>query len=289
MLHDKTKRMFKGLWYRNVVAFGVGGLVFAACLSCFGLNQQASKITQSDKKTNTELTFQVTASRSLVTLPPKPPYSCTSDSESTESEVRLYAKATSPHKGDINFTWQVPVGRLTAKNREATWDLSGVDEGTYTATVEASDRHKHTASGSITITVVICPSFLPDPPPCAFISVSCPSTAESKGSVTFEATVTGWIPKTPTFKWSLSAGKIISGQRTPKITVDVSSLSHKSVTATVTVGGMNLNCPKVASCTVLEIAETDVARRQAGYSVGLSGCQSSILLPSGSYIQAKRP
>jgi PKD domain-containing protein len=276
--------MFKRLWYRKVVTFGIVGLIFAVCLSCFGLNQQASKRARADEK----ITIEVTASRSLVKLRPNPPFA-PDNCEPTESQVRLYANTTSPFKGDMNFTWQVPVGRLIAKNREATWDLSDVKEGTYTATVEASNKHKHTASASITVAVVMCPSFLPDPPPCATISVSCPSTAESKGSVTFEATVSGGPEITPTFEWSLSAGKIISGQGTPKITVDVSSLGHKSVTATVTVGGEDPNCNNVASCTVLEIGETDVTRRQDGYSVGLSGCQSSILLPSGSYIHAKRP
>jgi hypothetical protein len=189
----------------------------------------------------------------------------------------------------MNFKWQVPVGRLIGKTREVTWDLSGVEAGTYTATVEASDKYKHTASGSIEVTVVICPGFLPDPPPCATISVSCPSTAESKGAVTFEATVSGGPDITPTFEWSLSAGKIINGQGTSKVTVDVSNLSHTSVTGTVRVGGFDPNCSNVASCSVLEIGETAVARRQDDYSVELSGCQSSILLPSGSYIQAKRP
>jgi hypothetical protein len=280
--------MFKELWYRNVLGFGVAGLIFAACLSCFGLNQQASKRVRADKKTNTQITIQVKASRSLVKLPPKRPYVSTSDCESTDNEVTLYANATSPHKGEMNFSWQVPVGRLIAKNRDAIWDLSGVDEGTYTATVEASDRHKHTASGSITVTVVICPGWLPDPPPCPTISVSCPSKAESKGSITFEATVSGGYPDI-TFEWSLSAGKIIGGQGTQKITVDGSSAGSNSVTATVAVGGLHPLCSNVASCTVVEIGETDVTRRQDGYSLGLSGCQSSILLPSGSYIQAKRP
>jgi len=232
--------MFKRLWYL--------GVIFAVCLSGFALNRQASKRANADK----EITVQVTASRSLVKLRPNPPLA-PDNCEPTESQVRLYANVTSPQKGEMNFTWQAPVGRLIANKRKATWDLSGVEAGTYTATVEASDKHKHTASASITVTVAICPSFLPDPPPCATVSVSCPSTAESKGSVTFEATVTGGPDITPTFKWSLSAGKIISGQGTSKITVDVSSLRHRSVTATVAVGGMDPNCYEVASCTVLEI------------------------------------
>jgi hypothetical protein len=73
---------------------------------------------------------------------------------------------------------------------------------------------------------------------------------ESNGTITFEATVAGGNPEERrTYKWSLSAGKIISGQATSKITVDVSNLSRDSITATVSVGGAHPLCATVASCT----------------------------------------
>ena len=150
----------------------------------------------------------------------------------------------------MTFTWEVPVGRLRGKAREVTWDLTDVEAGTYTATAEASDRHKHTARGSLTVTVVICPGGRPDPPPCPTISVSCPSSVDSKDSLTFAATVSNVDPElTPTYDWSLSAGKIISGKATAKIIVDASGLSRDSVTATISVGGMNPACNTLASCT----------------------------------------
>lgn len=243
--------MFKELRYRTSVTFGVAGLVLAVCLSCFGLNQQGSKRTRGDRTTNTQLVVLVKASRSLVKLPPRTADLTPLNCELTEKEVRLSANSTSPRKADIYFTWQVPVGRLIGKGLEVTWDLSGVQEGTYTATVEASDRHKNTGSGSVTVTVVICPGWRPDPPPCPIVSVSCPSNVESKGSITFEANVAGGDPEIkPTYEWSLSAGKIISGQATRKVTVDVSGLSDESVTATVSVGGAHPACATVASCSV---------------------------------------
>ena len=175
------------------------------------------------------------------------PHNC----DLTENKVRLRANASSPRKAEINFTWHVPVGRLTGKDREVTWDLRGVEAGTYTATVEATDTLKHSTKGSITITVVVCPGWLPDPPPCPHIFVSCPDSAESKAAITFEAKVSsGPAGMKPTYKWSLSAGKIISGQGTPKITVDVSGLSIDAVTATVSVRGAHRNCPTDASCMV---------------------------------------
>ena len=248
--------MFEGPRYRNLVTFGVAGVIFAVCLSCFGLNQQRSKRARANRKTNTELAIQVTASRSLVKLPPRTADLAPLNCELTETEVRLYANTTSPHKAEITFKWQVPVGRLIGKSREVTWDLSGVPAGTYTATVEASDTHKHIANGSVTVTVLICPGWRPDPPPCPTFSVSCPSSVESKESITFEATVSGGDPKMiPTYEWSLSAGKIISGQATRKVTVDVSGQSHESVTVTVTLGGANPSCATVASCTI-QLGET---------------------------------
>ena len=247
----QMKRMFEALRYRHTVTFAVASLIFAIGLSCFGLDEQGSKTAPADGKINTELTVQVTASRSLVKLRPNRgdmlPHNC----EPTENKVRLRANAISPRKADLNFTWHVPVGRLTGKNREVTWDLRGVEAGTYTATVEATDKHKHSAKGSITITVIVCPGWLPDPPPCPHIFVSCPYSAESKAAITFEAKVSsGPAGMKPTYKWSLSAGKIIRGQGTPKITVDVSGLSIDAVTATVSVRGAHRNCPTDASCMV---------------------------------------
>ena len=228
----------------------VAALIFAVCFCCFGLTPQGSKKAGADKKTNTQIAIQVTASHSLVKLPPSPdllPLNC----EPTEDKVRLYANATSTHKAAIDFTWQVPVGRLIEKGREVTWNLSGVETGTYTATVEARDQHKHSATGSISVTVVVCPGWRPDPPPCPLVMVSCPIGADENRSLTFVATVAGANPETkPTYKWSVSVGKIISGQATSKVIVDISGLKQPSVTATVSVGGFDPGCATVASCTI---------------------------------------
>ena len=242
----------RNMRYRTSVTFGVAGLILAVYLSGFGLNQQRSKRRRSDRPTITPIVIAKTA-HSLVKLPPGRdlvPLDC----EPTESKVKLSADATAPGKGDLLFTWQVAVGRLIGEGgREVTWDLSGVQEGTHTATVEVSDKHKHTAIGSVKVTVVVCPGWHPTSP-CPSVSVSCPSTVESKASIAFEATVAGGpIEIKPTYKWSLSAGKIISGQATSKITIDVSGISGESVTATVSVGGFHPLCQTVASCTILEI------------------------------------
>ena len=51
-----------------------------------------------------------------------------------------------------------------------------------------------------------------------------------------------------TYNWSVSKGKIIEGQGTPSITVDLSGTDRKAVTATVEVIGLDEKCPNKASC-----------------------------------------
>lgn len=243
--------MYKELRDRTLITVTGGVLILAVCLSCFGFNQQRSKRARADRKANTQPVVIVKASHSLVKLPPRRVELAPFDCELTENKVRLSASATSPRNTDLYFIWQVPVGRLIGKGGlEITWDLSGVQEGTYTATVEVSDKHKNTGKGWTTVTVVICPGWHLERP-CPIISVSCPDSVESKGSITFEATVAGGDTEMiPTYEWSLSAGKIISGQATRKVTVDVSDLNRESVTATVSVGGAHPSCATVASCTI---------------------------------------
>jgi hypothetical protein len=129
-----------------------------------------------------------------------------------------------------------------------TWDLSGVANGTYTATVEVNDGNQHTASGNTTVTVADCSGCVPPPPPCPTVSVSCPTDVEPNAPITFTASVQGegsW-----TYNWSVSAGTISSGQGTSTITVDTNGLGGQSVTATVNIGGADPSCTGTsASCT----------------------------------------
>jgi PKD domain-containing protein len=80
--------------------------------------------------------------------------------------------------------------------------------------------------------------------------VSCPSEVEAGQPITFTASVTGGDPNmTPTYNWSVSAGTISSGQGTSTITVDTTGTAGQSVTATVTIGGVDPSCNATASCT----------------------------------------
>ena len=109
----------------------------------------------------------------------------------TGSEVTLVANATDPDNDQLLYTWSVTGGRLSGEGRQVTWDLSGVANGTYTATVEVNDGNQHTANGSATVTVADCTGCVKPPPPCPTVSVSCPTDVEAGQPITFTASVTG--------------------------------------------------------------------------------------------------
>jgi len=181
-------------------------------------------------------------------LRPCPPGQSSDSCTPTGSEVTLVANASDPDNDQLLYTWSVTGGRLSGEGRQVTWDLTGVANGSYTATVEVNDGNQHTANGSTTVTVADCTGCKPPPPPCPTVSVSCPTDVEANAPITFTASVTG--EGTWTYNWSVSAGTISSGQGTSTITVDTAGLSGQSVTATVSIGGADPSCTgTTASCT----------------------------------------
>ncbi len=182
-------------------------------------------------------------------LRPCPPGTRSDQCTPTDSTVTLVANATDPENDQLLYTWSVTGGRLSGEGRQVSWDLTGVADGTYTATVEVNDGNQHTATGSTTVTVAVCPGCVAPPPPCPTVSVSCPSEVDAGQPITFTASVTGEGAPTPTFNWSVSAGTISGGQGTSTITVDTTGTAGQSVTATVTIGGVDPSCNATASCT----------------------------------------
>ena len=194
----------------------------------------------------------ISTSKSHITFCPTTATVSSTLSCSPDREVKLVANAAIPDDvTESQFTWTVTGGNLRGEGREVTWDLTGLAVGTYTATVEVNDGYQHTASGSTSVTIALCPGCEAPVPLCPEVSVSCPDNLASK-SIIFEAIVKGGDSEmTPSYTWSISAGKIISGQGTSKLTVDSSERGGRAITATVLLGGVNPACTiPQASCTL---------------------------------------
>jgi len=196
------------------------------------------------KPPNQPPSVSVSASSSSILLPCPEGTSSTSCTASSSRSVDLTANASDPDNDTLLYTWSVTGGKISGDGRNVSWDLSGVQPGTYTASVEVNDGNAHPVSSTTTVTVANCTGCVA---PCPAISVSCPSDVPVGSPITFSASVSG--DAGVTYNWSVSAGTISGGQGTSSITVDTAGLGGQTVTATVEVGGLDPSCSRTASCT----------------------------------------
>jgi hypothetical protein len=189
-------------------------------------------------------TVSVSSSSAYLLLPCAEGASASSCTPSASMSVDLTADGRDPDNDTLLYTWSVTGGKLNGDGRTVSWDLSGAQPGTYTATVEVNDGNAHTASGSTTVSITVCACA---PPPCPAVSVSCPSDVDQGSPITFTASING--DANATYNWSVSAGTISSGQGTSSISVNTEGLGGQTVTATVELGGLDPSCSRTASCT----------------------------------------
>ena len=164
------------------------------------------------------------------------------------ARIRLVATARSADGAPLRYKWTTSGGRLRGDGANTNWDLAGVQPGVYQAFVEVDDGRdlNCVAFSSVSIVVTACP---PPPPEivCPNVTVSCPDAASENAPTTFTATISGGSAGiTPSYNWTVSAGRIISGQGTPSITVDTTGLAGQTIRANLEVGGYGMRCP--ASC-----------------------------------------
>jgi hypothetical protein len=168
-----------------------------------------------------------------------------------DNRVQLTATARANDGARLRYRWTVNGGRLRGDGPNPSWDLAGAQPGAYQAVVEVDDGRdlNCVAFSSISVIVLDCPPPPRPQPVCPTVSVSCPEAGKENAPVTFTADVSGGTPGiAPSFNWTISAGRIISGQGSPSITVDTTGLAGQTVRATLDVGGFGMPCP--ASCAV---------------------------------------
>lgn len=159
-----------------------------------------------------------------------------------EAQIPLTATVTNFSTTPLRYMWRVSGGRLNGEGPNATWDLTGVAPGTYTARVEV-DNNRDDGCVAFTSTKVVVRPCPPPPVLCPSISISGPDTVAVNAPVTFTATLNGGTPGiTPVYNWTVTAGTITSGQGTPSITIDTTGLAGQSINAALSVEGYNLNC-----------------------------------------------
>ena len=169
------------------------------------------------------------------------------------TSITVTTTAVDTENDVLTYNYTVTGGRVTGNTATATWDLSGVQPGTYTITAAVDDGCGLCGKTETqTITVAACDCIPVVDCNCASISVSGPAGTTDPGStMTFTANLTGGSQSDVTYNWTVSAGTIESGQGTPSITVSTTpDMAGSNVTATVNLGNVgpaSCDCPTTAS------------------------------------------
>ena len=95
---------------------------------------------------------------------------------------------------------------------------------------------------------------------CPRITVSCPAEGKDGEPITFTVSVSGGNPNVvPVFSWEVSAGRIVQGQGTSSIKVDMTNFRGQSPTGSVTIIGFDSACARTASCSLPPVEPVPVA------------------------------
>lgn len=165
---------------------------------------------------------------------------------SSSAIVHLNARATSNYQ--ISYRWTSNAGRISGNGATVTWDLSGLQPGYYKAYVDVDTGSGDEACQAFAYTAVLVNRCPPPPPVCPNVAIECPDRVVVNEPLTFRSTVSGGSNVRQTYNWTVSHGSILDGQGTDTIHVDTTGLAGQSVTATLSMGGYNLDCS--ATCTV---------------------------------------
>ena len=164
----------------------------------------------------------------------------------SDVSTNVTTTAVDPENDVLTYNYTVSGGRIVGQGANVSWDLTGVNPGTYTITAGVDDGCGvcgETKTQTITVEKCDCVELV-NPCTCPTISVSGPSVVTNAGdTMTFTANVSGGSQTDVTYSWTTSQGEIISGQGTPVITVQTTpDMAGGNVTATVTVGGLCADC-----------------------------------------------
>jgi hypothetical protein len=162
--------------------------------------------------------------------------------------VTVTTTAVDPENDVLTYNYTVSGGRIVGTGASVSWDLSGLQPGTYTITAGVDDGCGlcgQTQTQTVTIAECQCVRACT----CPTGSISGPAGVTRPGeTMTFTANISGGPDVT--YNWTVSRGTIESGQGTPSIVVRTSIAdAGQTITATLNLGGTDPTCNCVTTYT----------------------------------------
>lgn len=156
--------------------------------------------------------------------------------------VTLFADAKDPDGDKLTYKYTTNSGQVIGKGRKVQWKL--VELGMYEVRVEVNDSRGGVARASTQITVYeLCG--------CPAVTINGSAVEGKRSLITFSLTTRGGKPyKKPSYFWTTTAGKIVRGQGTPTVIVDIARVEADEITATVKLSGFEPSCQDEASFTL---------------------------------------
>ena len=176
---------------------------------------------------------------------------CTSKSRQT---VSLAVTAGDPDNDPLTYQYSVTRGQIFGSGSSVSWKLGDQRLGRYLVTVKVTDGKGGEATSTLQVVVDQCLSCVVFEPPCPALKIEISSynmdPKESyRGETLIFHAIAGmdWFVSRPDYKWTVVGGKILKGQNTPWITVEVIGDVGTSVSATVEFEGVAPYCVKTST------------------------------------------
>ena len=176
---------------------------------------------------------------------------CTSKSRQT---VSLAVTAGDPDNDPLTYQYSVTRGQIFGSGSSVSWKLGDQRLGRYSVTVKVTDGKGGEATSTLQVVVGQCRSCVILDPPCPALKIDISSyntdpkeTFRGETLIFHAVAAMDRFVSRPDYKWTVVGGKILKGQNTPWITVEVNGDVGTSVSATVEFEGVEPSCLKTST------------------------------------------
>lgn len=177
-----------------------------------------------------------------------------------DQPVTLKTEVVEMGPGPLKYSYQVTGGLIEGEGPSVKWNLIGVQPQAYAAVVEVKNERGTISYASTTVTISM---FHCEDEWFGFnAKISCPDEVTAGEP----ATVLVKIERAPPdakikYEWSLSAGKIKSGQGSASISIDTAGIEEQFITATVQLKGIAPGFQTSYTCIVMVTRPKPKARK----------------------------